>query len=223
MLGGSGDWASVSLDLNPVDLFADEPSPMRDWGERFVGEVRREAGRNVLLGYSLGGRLGLHALLAEPEVWSAAIVVSVHPGLYDVAERRDRLESDREWARKVRDMEWSEFLEEWNAQPVFGGAGLLESSLNAEANRENVAKGFEVWSLGAQESLLDRFGELSLPVLWVTGERDPKFCDLGEEAVAQLPDGRLSVVAGAGHRVPWEQPDEFQSIVLAFLQECGIE
>jgi pimeloyl-ACP methyl ester carboxylesterase len=46
-------------------------------------------------------------------------------------------------------------------------------------------------------------------VLWIAGERDAKYVAEGERAVSILPDAELWICPGAGHRVPWEQPDQF--------------
>src|SRR6476646_8409217 len=49
------------------------------WAERFTAGLV-DTRRSVLLGYSLGARLGLHALLASRSSWSAAVLVGGHPG-----------------------------------------------------------------------------------------------------------------------------------------------
>ncbi|MEM0896362.1 MAG: alpha/beta fold hydrolase [Verrucomicrobiota bacterium] len=224
MLGRPGDWDSLpELELHAVDLFEVDPKPMPEWGKQFSRIEGNESASRVLLGYSMGGRLALHALLTDPGRWRSAIIVSAHPGLRHAADREIRLRNDQEWARKVRTQEWEAFLEEWNAQPVFGGADLMGSTAPGATRRERMALAFERWSLGRQEDLRGQFRRIDFPVLWVTGERDSKFCELASEAVAGFPLFRHEVVGNAGHRVPWERPEEFQSIVLAFLRECGIE
>jgi pimeloyl-ACP methyl ester carboxylesterase len=55
--------------------------------------------------------------------------------------------------------------------------------------------------------LWERLGELALPVVLVVGERDEKFRAIAEAMAERLPDGRVEVVAGAGHAVQLEQPD----------------
>jgi len=54
-----------------------------------------------------------------------------------------------------------------------------------------------------------RLHELTIPTLWIAGVRDAKYVAEATRAVSLVRDGRLVVVEDAGHRVPWERPEEF--------------
>lgn len=95
------------------------------------GEARRGSGQG-LLGYSMGGRLALHALLEKNHPWSAAVIVSAHPGLREPAERRARRSADAVWARKAMLGAWTDFLKEWDSQPVLAGGVVRDEALVAE-------------------------------------------------------------------------------------------
>jgi 2-succinyl-6-hydroxy-2,4-cyclohexadiene-1-carboxylate synthase len=169
----------------------------------------------VLLGYSMGARLALHALL-DGGPWDAAVLVAPHPGLESETERAARRESDAEWAGRALTGDWREFLALWNAQPVLADSTRLP--LVSELRRREVARSFMDWSLGAQEPLWERLGEIQCPVLWCVGERDGKFRALAERALPLLPRGELWVAPGAGHRVPWDAPEAFAAKVGEFLE-----
>ncbi len=171
--------------------------------------------RNVLVGYSMGARLALHALLAGGP-WDAAVLIAPHPGLESETDRAARRESDAAWASRALSGEWSDFLDAWNAQPVLAASDRRRAL--AAVHRREVARSFIDWSLGAQEPLWDRLGEIGCPVLWCTGERDGKFTALAERAVYSLKDGELWVTPGAGHRVPWDAPEAFRAKVGEFLE-----
>ena len=64
------------------------------------GEVFRGSGR-ALAGYSMGGRLALHALLESGHPWQAAVIVSGHPGLE--SDRSVRRSADTAWATAIHD------------------------------------------------------------------------------------------------------------------------
>lgn len=183
------------------------------------GEARRGSGQG-LLGYSMGGRLALHALLEKNHPWSAAVIVSAHPGLREPAERRARRSADAVWARKAMLGAWTDFLKEWDSQPVLAGGVVRDEALAARmaVRRGEIARSFVDWSLGAQESLWERLGEIQIPVLWVVGENDPKFHQIAEQAVGYLPNCRLAVAPGAGHRVPWEVADWLADEVAGFFR-----
>lgn len=183
------------------------------------GETFRGSGRG-LLGYSMGGRLALHALLEKSHPWSAAVIVSAHPGLRDPAERQARRHADSVWARKAMLGDWREFLAEWDAQAVLAGCAVRDDALAARmaTHRREIACSFVDWSLGAQEPLWDRLVDIQIPILWVVGEEDPKFRQIAELAVGILPKARLAVAPGAGHRVPWEAADWLADEVAGFFK-----
>jgi pimeloyl-ACP methyl ester carboxylesterase len=54
---------------------------------------------------------------------------------------------------------------------------------------------------------------IDVPVGLVVGALDLKFRMLAESALSQLPRGRLFVVDGAGHNVPFERPDAVGRII----------
>ncbi len=62
-----------------------------------------------------------------------------------------------------------------------------------------------------------RLEAIETPVLWVAGERDVKYVEIGKRAVERLPHGELWICPDAGHRVPWEQPERFIERLRAFL------
>ncbi len=183
---------------------------------------------HVLVGYSMGARLALHALLAGGP-WNAAVLVAPHPGLESGEERTARRATDAEWASRALSGDWREFLEEWEGQAVIRGTSNAERpTSNIEwkmadragliARRREVARSFVDWSLGAQEPLWEKLPEIACPVLWCVGERDTKFRALGERAAGLLPRGELWTAPGAGHRVPWETPEAFREKIGEFLE-----
>ncbi len=183
------------------------------------GETFRGSGRG-LLGYSMGGRLALHALLEKNHPWAAAVIVSAHPGMRDPAERQARRSADSAWARKAMVGAWADFLKEWDSQPVLAGGAVRDEALSTRmaSHRGEIARSFVDWSLGAQEPLWERLGEIQIPVLWVVGESDPKFRQIAEQAVGLLPHSRLAVAPGVGHRVPWEAADWLADEVAGFFR-----
>ena len=71
------------LDMITEDLYAKPFQSFDDWTEDFCarGEVKANGEKSILLGYSLGGRLALHACLSRPDLWRGAIIVGAGPGL----------------------------------------------------------------------------------------------------------------------------------------------
>lgn len=224
-LGQPSDWDGLGLaDLSAADLWEwQERVPgigLNSFGEAYSQSVGRWDSTSVVMGYSLGGRLALHALLARPELWKGAVVISAHPGLKTRKEREARIEVDRAWAQLARQGEWGAFLMEWNVQPVFAGTPLGgESQRSLISRRDSIALAFEHWSLGCQSSLDQAVAKLEMPILWVTGEKDEKFTRLGAEMADLSPSIRHEVIPGAGHRVIQDAPETLRELVGAFLKD----
>ncbi len=216
-LGTTVDWQRYDFfhgKSEALDLWAeaDRGLGLEAWAQNFCTRVRDEQvgdAKPWLAGYSLGGRLAMHAIVEAPEMWSGAVIISAHPGLADEAERELRRQRDVEWAEKARGESWLDFLDEWNAQPVLDGepeADFLEQQRHLAGRSECVARGFELWSLGSQRDLSDRLAACLFPVLWLTGSRDTTFTDLGAEMSDLLPNSEHRVLDGCGHRILQEAP-----------------
>jgi pimeloyl-ACP methyl ester carboxylesterase len=62
--------------------------------------------------------------------------------------------------------------------------------------------------------------ELTLPALVVTGSEDTTVSPARQTILAQgIPGARQAVVEGAGHAVSVDRADEFNRLLLEFLQE----
>jgi 2-succinyl-6-hydroxy-2,4-cyclohexadiene-1-carboxylate synthase len=197
---------------------------LEEFGRSFCEEVRASGDEeNILVAYSMGGRLALHALLEDEELFQGAVIVSAHPGLEDEKETIMRMARDAEWAGKALVGDWDEFLKEWEGQAVLNpeGAGMegFGDRRNLKIRRQAVARSFMDWSLGKQADLRTRLEALSLPLVWVTGERDSKFTELAEGLVPRLARAQGVVVEDAGHRLPWERGEEFVALVERFVHD----
>ncbi len=208
-VGMMSDWdsfikamSSHGIGTEAVDLWSyleDGEVSMEKFGEELNAD-HDDGG--VLLGYSMGGRLALHALLDQPRKWKAAVVISSHTGL-SLEDRSLRRSVDDEWGGNVENLPWLEFLNLWNKQGVLGDDVMPDRGSFAYRKAE-IARSFNCWSLAEQEDLLAKLSVIEIPVLWVVGEGDEKFCNIGKLATSSLSNSNLLVVPNAGHRVPWE-------------------
>jgi 2-succinyl-6-hydroxy-2,4-cyclohexadiene-1-carboxylate synthase len=171
----------------------------------------------VLLGYSMGGRLALQVLIDEPQKWKAAVIISAHVGL-PWEERRARREADNEWARNMENSPWSEFLDDWNTQGVLGN-NVMPDRTTLKSRIAEIARSFRCWSLAEQEDLLEELAHIKIPVLWVVGENDEKFCIQAERAASRLKDVKIIKIPNSGHRVPWEAEAELVGAITDFMSD----
>ena len=160
----------------------------------------------------------MHACLAKPDLWSGVIVVSGDPGLGGPDRKKLQLEKDGEWAERFRSEPMESLLAEWDEQPVFCSIPNPVPRNPEELDAEKTARLFEVFSKGRQRDLLPELSKLQAPpVLYLSGEKDEKYGELGEKLAASCPIVRHRVIPQAGHRIPWENPDSFVEEILRFM------
>lgn len=186
-LGNPRDWdflrdAGLAIDTPPLDAI-----PPRG---------------DVLLGYSLGGRLALHALLAGAR-YERAVLVSTGLGIEGESERAARRAGDAAWAQRFETEEFSRVIADWNAQPVLAGPSLPRTPADYDP------RALREWSAGALPPVASRLAELTLATLWIAGARDVKYVAEAHRAATLAPNARTVIIKDAGHRVPWEQPEAF--------------
>ncbi len=217
-LGAAADWEALALPgMRALDLWEYSSLSFHEFASELATSLTEGLEKPLLAGYSLGGRLALHAMAGHPERWSGAVILSAHPGLCCVEDRLARRISDEFWARDAREMEWGGFLEKWNRQAVLESGAPSVSQRSLEPQREVVARAFESWSLGRQEDLRRGLSSFHAPVLWITGERDEMFTRLGAEMEAVFTNFRHEVIPGCGHRLLTEKPEE----VIRLIGEFG--
>jgi 2-succinyl-6-hydroxy-2,4-cyclohexadiene-1-carboxylate synthase len=226
-LGRATDWSAFAKSctqrglppVEPYELFNGSLSgSLVAWAHDFNRHVAARDPAPLLVGYSLGGRLALHALLDAPALWQGAVIVAAHCGLDDAEQRAARVREDDAWTQRFAHEHWGGLMRAWNARPVFSGRPQTLERPAAAFERAALAHGLRAFGLGQQEPLAPRLTEVLCPVLWVAGALDRPFLAEAERAMQYLPHGALAVAPGAAHRVPWEAPEWFHTSAGAFLQ-----
>jgi 2-succinyl-6-hydroxy-2,4-cyclohexadiene-1-carboxylate synthase len=176
-------------------------------------------GNGTYVGYSMGGRVALHAALAAPDTVERLVLIGATAGIDDPDERRTRREADERLAQRLETVGVPAFIDEWLANPLF--AGLDEATALRADRLRNTSAGLgaslRATGTGTQTPLWDRLDELDRPVLILVGEHDTKFTELGRRLLASLAHADLVVVPGAGHSVHLEQPDATAAAIATWL------
>lgn len=171
------------------------------------------------LGYSLGGRMLLHLLLAHPHSVRRAVLIGATAGLAAPADRQARRLADDALADRIERGGIEAFLKRWMAKPMW--AGLPDSAQFIEQRRNNTPAGLagslRLAGTGTQENLWPRLGEIDTPVLVVAGARDEKFTAIGQRLAADLSHGEFQAVPEAGHAAHLEAPGPTADLVAAWL------
>jgi 2-succinyl-6-hydroxy-2,4-cyclohexadiene-1-carboxylate synthase len=173
----------------------------------------------TLVGYSMGGRIALHAALSPGQRIDRLVLIGASPGLADAGERAARAAADAALADRIEAIGLEAFVREWEAQPLLAGLPRGIGDIAHADRMRNTAAGLAAalrgLGTGVMPPLWDRLAELALPVELVVGERDEKFRAVAEAMAGLLSDARVHVVAGAGHAVQLEAPDAVVDVVAA--------
>lgn len=202
-LGLPSDWNQ--WDCIPYRI---EPSEsLTTWATDFNKCVETHiAAPRTLMGYSMGGRLALHALIQNPSLWQKAILISTNIGLRDPLSRQARLQNDYTWASKFRNDPWEQLMQDWESQAIFKGS-FTPIRHEKDYNREDLARHLENFSLAKQEYLLPKIAKLNLPIQWITGSLDHNAESQAKEiTVVHSHSSHLSIPNGT-HRVHFEFPE----------------
>lgn len=175
----------------------------------------------VPVGYSMGGRITLHAALADPGRWPALILVGVNAG---VTNRGARLAADEERARWIACHPIEDVVARWERLPVFAtqSPDVVAAQRPGRLSHEpaELARLLRACGQGAMGPVWDRLPTLDVPVLCVAGELDLAYVEAGERMATLLPRGTFRTVPGCGHAPQLEAPDALAAELGRFLDEC---
>ncbi len=221
-LGTGDDWLPIKKTLSERELWtsAEWCTPDLFSAEcpydvaSFPGWVRSVwkdvASAEVLIGYSLGGRLILELLkfgLATkiPPTWKEVVLLSAHPGMYDGEMRMQRLQQDSLWAARFLEYPLEEVLPQWDGQDVFKNSKAPDrSKILSKLHPKRLAMALEGLSLAHQNFEAAAFQVPMARLRVFLGANDSKFrsiykgLQLGCES---------QVIPASGHRLLLDNPE----------------
>ncbi|MFM7307449.1 MAG: alpha/beta fold hydrolase [Actinomycetota bacterium] len=176
-------------------------------------------GGAVYVGYSLGARVALRALVDHPAIVQGVISISGTAGLETESERQARVTADETLARRLEAIGVGAFLDEWLAQPLFADlprdqAGLPDRLGNTVAG---LAESLRNCGQGRQRPLWDDLRTSTRPLLAIAGSLDLKYVALARRLASTAPHGTLTLITGAGHGAPQAMPLAVVDAVLEWL------
>lgn len=182
-----------------------------------------EGGRGIYVGYSMGGRLGLQIALSHPELVAGLVLISCSAGIPTAPERQARIEADEKLARRAEVQGVEAFMAYWVKLPLFAGLSVESADPGGRAahySPKRLAHQLRGLGQGAQEPLWDRLGELTCPVMILTGEADQRYQAIGDQMAEAIPRSQRLVLVG-GHSLALERPADVARAVGAMLELAG--
>jgi len=204
------------------------PSVLLDHAEHsFEGRLAEiaEAGEGgVLCGYSLGGRLALHAALRAPERYAGLVTVGVSAGIDAPGTRAQRAQADEKMASWMETQAIEQIVEVWERQPLFADQSdlLVEQQRPGRLRQEprGLAMLLRTAGQGALEPVWQRLRDLGeMPWLAIAGSVDQRYSDAARRIAREAPRGRAEIVEAAGHAPQLQRPEVVAALLLDFLDQ----
>ena len=213
-------WAPVAGQVarDHVTTLVDFTEPTLDGCVRAIADAARDG---VVVAYSMGGRIALHAALRHPGVLRAMVLIGATAGIEDPALRHSRRAADESLAAWMETARIGQIVDFWEAQPVFA---TQSGSLVADQRpgRLSFDPGFLAGLLratgqGALDPVWDHLPVLRMPVLAIAGEHDEKYAEVAGRMAARLPQGEVATIADAGHAPQLERPDAVAALIRPWI------
>lgn len=177
----------------------------------------------IILGHSMGGKVGMFFAVAYPDVFDKLVVVDIAPRAYPVHHQQIL---DALAAVKIGEIQSRKEAEE-QMKPFIKDFGIRQFLLkNLRRTEDN--KGF-TWKLNLEAisnniehigAAVDDSREINKPALFVRGSKSQYIRAEDEQLIAKIfPSAQVATIEDAGHWVHAEQPDRLYDKVMRFLRD----
>jgi pimeloyl-ACP methyl ester carboxylesterase len=200
LFGHSEDFSDLILES---EKFISIDLRNKDFLEQLVLNLTAE---DVLVGYSLGGRIALDLCFRAKQLPRKIILLGTNLGLKD-SEREERRSWEDEIILKSQQLNHDSFVQYWNQLPVFRNEA--SKIFFNEKEREDNLQLFNFYRLSSQRDYSLDIQKEQARFVFVLGKDDEKFMSLYESRWANL-NVRTYTLPG-GHRVI-HQKDKLKEI-----------
>lgn len=216
----SGEYDCVALDIPGFGGSADDDSDVAGLVDWFGGEVARCQPQSwAVVGHSMGGKIATLAAArardgdARFSGLAAVVLLAASPPAPEPMDEDRRRRMIGWFADGAIDRdEAAQFVDD-------NSAARLPDPLRDRAIADVRRSGRKAWTgwleRGSREDWQEAAGQIAVPALIIAGGEDG---DLGEDTQRRLnlphyPAGRVSVIDGAAHLMPYEAPDAVASAI----------
>lgn len=191
--------------------------------EERLEEIRAAGEGKAIVGYSMGGRLALHA--ATRWQFAAVATLGASAGIDDPARREARRVADEELADWIEAHTIEEVVDRWEQNPVFASQSteLIAAQRPARLDHDpsNLARLLRSAGQGALEPIWHELPKINAPLLAMAGAEDRTYAEAAEK-IAQtkgVPVTLRTLLEGCGHAAHLEDPAAVAAAILEFLSD----
>jgi 2-succinyl-6-hydroxy-2,4-cyclohexadiene-1-carboxylate synthase len=151
---------------------------------------------DVLIGYSLGGRIALEIAEANQYQVKKIVLINSHPGLVSDEKRAKRCEFENSILEKFK-LPMPEFINWWNALPLFRFDTPVK--LNDNERYQKSRELFDRYRLSNQKYHLPNILPHREKFLWIIGLQDEQYMTMAKEEL--IPNDIQVKYLDGGHRL----------------------
>ena len=179
---------------------------------------------DLVVGYSLGGRIALEICAGDLECAPRLLLLSTHPGITDATVRQARAAEDDRRAILLRTLGVASFIEHWYEADLFASFRQHASFATTKARR--VKGDADFWagvvagcSPGRSESRWAALAAHASNITMAAGGTDARYAAILRESQASIPSLRTHLIPDAGHVLPLEAPSACARLIEAMLRQ----
>ncbi|MBY0518446.1 MAG: alpha/beta fold hydrolase [Bacteriovoracaceae bacterium] len=178
---------------------------------RYLAQRAMSEGVNpVLIGYSMGGRLALQALIEAPGTFSFVIAISAHPGFKETSEKEKRKKEDLIWAKLLLE-DFDLFWEKWNDRGALKGSLVPSIPIVTMETRKQWSQMLETMGTGTQDFIPELLNEkINQHLLLIFGENDERYVEFSKLFPSWI---EKKYIPQSAHRIPIDSPEELAQIM----------
>lgn len=230
-LGSPADWAEVleqlprGIECDCVPLVALGCGSIAQAASALAARLAPQP-CDVLVGYSMGGRIALELAATRPDLFARLLLLSASPGLDDARDghgaRARRAGEDDARAQELLGEGIDRFIERWYQLPLFASFVAHPSFSSARFRRAQGEAAFWARAIagcspGRAAPRWDTLTALASRTTFAVGALDERYAAAAKRAQQHAPALRVEVVAHAGHVLPLEAPLACARFILASL------
>lgn len=216
----------VRLDLPG---FGEAPAPDGEFshaGAALAVLDELEIGRAALVGNSLGGRVAADVCLAAPDRVSALVLANAGRTGWEWSEAVRRSWTAQDEAALAGDLDRAVelALQLWldgTGRPPGSVGGELRARV-AALHRRTLERELAAGDIGPERRPEGSPADIRVPTLVLVGANDvPDLVQIAASYAREIPGARPVTIPDAAHMPSLERPEEFDRLVLDFLEEAG--
>jgi 2-succinyl-6-hydroxy-2,4-cyclohexadiene-1-carboxylate synthase len=190
-----------------------------------LAEIAAAGEGALLVGYSLGGRLALRAVLRDQARYAGLVIVGATAGIDDPGQRSARAEADDRLASWIEAARIEDVVAVWERQPLFADQAetLVEGQRPGRLAQEpaELAMLLRTAGQGVLEPVWHELLALELPVLALAGSRDEGYTAAAQRIADTAPNAKAVIVEDTGHAAQLQQPERVAELVEKFRSNLG--